>query len=106
MGLVARYLNVDPAKLQAKGVQSVKSRVANLCEYRSLTIDPVSYTHLPQNRKMMQVSIEDATEAERMVTILMGDKVEPRRAYIQQYANFNKQDAFIQHVDLGGNANG
>ena len=60
----------------------------------------------PQNRKMMQVSIEDATEAERMVTILMGDKVEPRRAYIQQYANFNKQDAFIQHVDLGGNANG
>lgn len=41
MGLVARYLNVDPAKLQAKGVQSVKSRVANLCEYRSLTIDQV-----------------------------------------------------------------
>ena len=60
----------------------------------------------PQARKMMQVSIEDATEAERMVTILMGDKVEPRRAYIQQYANFNKQDSFIEHVDLGGNANG
>jgi hypothetical protein len=32
----------------------------------------------------------------------MGDKVEPRREYIQQYANFNKVDTFIQHVDLGG----
>ena len=60
----------------------------------------------PQGRKMMQVSIEDATEAERMVTILMGDKVEPRREYISQYANFNKKDTFIEHVDLGGNANG
>ena len=41
MGLVARYLNVDPAKLQGqRGVQSVKSWVANLCEYQSLTIDP------------------------------------------------------------------
>ena len=56
----------------------------------------------PARRRMMQVTIEDAAEAEKMVTVLMGDKVEPRREYIQQYANFNKVDTFIQHVDLGG----
>ena len=50
----------------------------------------------PENRKLMRVTIEDAAEAERLVTILMGDKVEPRREYITQYADFNKVDTFLQ----------
>ena len=45
-------------------------------------------------RKLMRVSIEDAAQAERLVTILMGDKVEPRRQYISQHANFNREDSF------------
>ncbi len=49
----------------------------------------------PQNRKLMQVTIEDAAQADRVVTILMGDKVEPRREYITQHANFNKSDDFV-----------
>ena len=49
----------------------------------------------PDGRKLMQVGIEDFVEAERRVTILMGDKVEPRREYISQYANFNKEDNFV-----------
>ena len=48
----------------------------------------------PDGRKLMQVTIEDLTEADRRVTVLMGDKVEPRKAYISAYANFNKQDDF------------
>ncbi|MBR6221574.1 MAG: type IIA DNA topoisomerase subunit B [Clostridia bacterium] len=48
----------------------------------------------PDGRKLMQVGIEDFVEVERRVTILMGDKVEPRREYISQYANFNKVDDF------------
>ena len=48
----------------------------------------------PSQRKLMQVTIEDAAEADRMVTILMGDKVEPRRDYISLYADFNRQDHF------------
>ncbi len=48
----------------------------------------------PDGRKLMQVGIEDFVEVERRVTILMGDKVEPRREYISQYANFNKVDNF------------
>ena len=48
----------------------------------------------PDGRKLMQVTIEDLTEAERRVSVLMGDKVEPRKAYISAYANFNKADNF------------
>ena len=48
----------------------------------------------PDGRKLMQVTIEDLTEADRRVSVLMGDKVEPRKAYISAYANFNKKDDF------------
>ncbi len=57
-------------------------------------------TMSPEHRQMLQVTIEDATEAERMVTVLMGDKVEPRKEYIQQNADFNKLDTFEDRVDL------
>ena len=48
----------------------------------------------PDGRRLVQVTIEDLAEAERRVTILMGDKVEPRKAYISAYANFNRADNF------------
>ncbi|MBP3652267.1 MAG: type IIA DNA topoisomerase subunit B [Clostridia bacterium] len=48
----------------------------------------------PEGRKLVQVTIEDVAEVERRVTVLMGDKVEPRRAYISEYADFNKVDNF------------
>ncbi len=53
----------------------------------------------PNERKLMRVSIEDAAQAERLVTILMGDKVEPRREYISQHANFNREDSFMALSD-------
>jgi DNA gyrase subunit B len=40
----------------------------------------------PATRKMIQVTIDDAVEAERMFTLLMGDAVEPRREYIERHA--------------------
>ena len=48
----------------------------------------------PNGRKMVQVTIDDLAEADRRVTVLMGDKVDPRREYIQYYANFNHEDNF------------
>ncbi len=48
----------------------------------------------PATRSMIRVDIEDAAEADRIVTILMGDKTEPRKQYISAFANFNKTDDF------------
>ena len=58
----------------------------------------------PNGRQLMQVMIEDNTEAEHMVTVLMGDKVEPRKDYIFQYADFNKKDDFEPVNGEGGKA--
>ena len=40
----------------------------------------------PAKRVMLQVSIEDAAEAERAVSELMGEQVEPRKEFIQKHA--------------------
>ena len=60
----------------------------------------------PENRKLMQVTCEDAAQAEKMITVLMGDKVDPRRDYITAHADFNRKDNFEQHAVKGEEANG
>ena len=40
----------------------------------------------PATRTLLQVSIDDAAEAERVVSDLMGDQVEPRKEFIQKHA--------------------
>ncbi len=40
----------------------------------------------PENRTLLKISIEDAVKADEVFTVLMGDKVEPRREFIQKFA--------------------
>ena len=51
----------------------------NAEELRETTLDP-------ENRTLIQVKMDNAAEADNMFRILMGDKVEPRREFIEKYA--------------------
>ncbi|MBQ4268131.1 MAG: DNA topoisomerase IV subunit B, partial [Clostridia bacterium] len=59
----------------------------------------------PATRNLIQVTVEDAAKAERMITTLMGDKVEGRKEFLAKYANFNKKDAFMEKITKKENGN-
>ena len=46
----------------------------------------------PETRTLRQVTIDSAAEADRIFSMLMGDEVPPRRAFIEQNAKYAKID--------------
>ena len=48
----------------------------------------------PKNRSLIRVTIEDAMLAEKRVSVLMGDKVDPRKEWINENVDFTLEDDF------------
>lgn len=46
----------------------------------------------PETRTLIRVKIDDGAKAERRITTLMGDKVEPRRRWIEENVDFGQQE--------------
>ena len=52
----------------------------------------------PSCRRLIRVNIEDAADVEHLVTVLMGDKIQPRKEYIFEYADFNKDRTVFEEL--------
>ena len=48
----------------------------------------------PETRTLIRVTIEDASLAEKRVSVLMGDKVEPRKEWIEENVEFSLEDNY------------
>ena len=54
----------------------------------------------PKTRLLMRVTLEDAAKTEELISTLLGDALQERKAYIQKYADFDKKDDFMDKVTV------
>ena len=81
-------------------LEEVKKRLGKVEIQRYKGLGEMNATQLwdttmnPETRNLIQINIEDGVMAERRVTVLMGDKAELRREWIEDNVSFSLEDSF------------
>ncbi|MBN1844180.1 MAG: DNA topoisomerase (ATP-hydrolyzing) subunit B [Sedimentisphaerales bacterium] len=85
-----RQIDVPNPQEIVKGIRQLGSRGIEIKRFKGLgemnAEELWSTTMDPQRRSLLRVKLEDAAEADRLFSILMGDNVEQRRQFIEDHA--------------------
>ena len=77
-----------------KGKSSDTQRYKGLGEMDAIQLRETTMD--PEKRSLIKVNIVDAAMAEKRVSVLMGDKVEPRKEWIEENVDFTLEDNYVK----------
>lgn len=94
-GKVKEYISTDEDLAEKKKVIKGNYKVNRFKGLGEMDAEELFETTMdPEKRSLIKVNIEDAMLAEKRVSVLMGDKVDPRKEWIEENVDFTLEDNF------------
>ena len=94
-GKVKEYISTDEDLIEKRKTIKGSYKINRFKGLGEMDAEELFETTMdPTKRSLIKVSIEDALLAEKRVSVLMGDKVDPRKEWIEENVDFTLEDNF------------